>query len=156
MRFLLLFAAWATLAFVPAWFISNPYQHALAAVAGQLVAPGREIEILDLQIYYPFDIGIYVALCLASTWVARERRLKAVAVGVPLLALVELFSLVVAMKAINAVMMNPHALASAAEEAERFATGIIRVTGLIAAAGVWFYFLGRERLSLVAKTWLGS
>jgi hypothetical protein len=46
--------------------------------------------------------------------------------------------------------------AAAAEGAQRFAIGIIRVTGLIAAAGAWFFLLGRERLSLAARTWVGS
>jgi len=54
------------------------------------------------------------------------------------------------------VMANPNAPAEAGDRAVRFATGIIRVSGLVAAAVVWLYGLGRERLSLAARTWLGA
>ena len=41
---LLRFTAWATLAFVAAWFVAHPYQRALAGLAGRIVAPpGTEI-----------------------------------------------------------------------------------------------------------------
>ena len=155
MKFLLLFVAWASLSFIPSWFVSHPYQHVLAGLAAKVVSPpGSEIEFVEIEIFYPFDLGIYVALCLASGWAAWRTRLRAVAAGLPILMLLELLSLILAMKAILAVMMNPHAATAAADEAYRFATGIIRVTGLIAAAGVWLFFLGRERLSLATRTWL--
>ena len=77
MKFLLWLALWSVVAFVPAWFLLTPWQHALASIAGRLVAPpGAEIEFTDLQVYYPLDIGVFVALCLASTWAPRERRLR--------------------------------------------------------------------------------
>ena len=155
MKFLLLFVAWATLSFIPSWFVSHPYQHVLAGLAAKVVSPpGSEIEFVELEIFYPYDLGIYAALCLASGWVAWKARLRAIGLGLPVLVLVELVSLVLAMKAILAVMMNPSAATAAADAAYRYATGIIRVTGLIAAAGVWLFFLGRERLSLATRTWL--
>ena len=157
MRFLLLVALWSTLAFIPAWFITTPYQHALAAAAAKVVAPpGTTIEIVDFQLFFPFDLGIYVALCLASTWAPWPRRGRAIAIGLPLLVLIELISVSGAMKSIMAVMANPNAPAEAGDRAVRFATGIIRVSGLVAAAVVWLYGLGRERLSLAARTWLGA
>lgn len=157
MKFLLLLIVWATLAFIPSWWVSHPYQSVLAAVAGRLVAPpGTEIEFTELELFYPFDLGIYVALCLASIWAPWRRRLWAVGIGLAVLVILELLSLTVAMKSILWVMSNPRATPAEAEQIGRFSTGIIRVTGLIAAAAVWFYFLGRERLSLVARTWLGT
>ena len=150
MRFLLLLALWATLAFVPSWLVAQPWQHAIAAVAARLASPaGAVIEIVDLQLYYPFDLGIYVALCLASTWVRWRRRWLAVAAGLPVLILLEIVSLAVAMAA---MMRGAAGSAHAAEEAQRFAVGVIRVTGLVAAAGAWYYLLGRERLPLAART----
>src|SRR5207249_10242035 len=89
MRYLLLLALWATLAVVPSWLLAQPWQHAIAAVASRLASPaGAVIEIVDLQLYYPFDLGIYLALCLASTWVRWGRRWRAVAAGLPVLILV--------------------------------------------------------------------
>jgi hypothetical protein len=157
MKFLLLLTLFATLLFVPAWWVQHPYQQALAATAGRIVAPpGSEIEIVDIELFYPFDISIYLALCLASVWLPLGRRLRATAIGVSIMVLIELLSVVLAMAAILSVMTNPRATAGRAEEIYRFSVGIIRVTGLIAAAAVWFFQLGRERLSLAARTWLGA
>jgi hypothetical protein len=156
MRFLLLLVAWATLAFIPSWFASHPYQLALAGLAGRLAMPAGQIEFVELEIFYPYDLGIYVALCLASTWVTWKVRLRAVAIGLPILVVIELLSLLVAMKAILAVMTNPHLSAATADDAYRLATGIIRVCGLIAAASVWLYLLGRDRLPLPSKPWPGA
>jgi hypothetical protein len=144
MKFLILFAAWATLAFLPSWFLSHPYQHVLAGAAGRVVAPaGSEIEFQQLELFYPFDLGIYVALCLASTWAPLKRRGRALGIGLPV-------------KTLMGLMANPAATDAAVEQALRFSDAVIRVTGLIAAAAVWFYFLGRERISLAARAWLGG
>ena len=157
MKFLLLLTLFATLLFVPAWWVQHPYQHALATVAGKIVAPpNSEIEIVDIELFYPFDISIFVALALASVWIPWRRRLRALAIGVPIMVVLELISVALAMAAILQVMSNPRATEATAEEIYRFSTGIIRVTGLITAAAVWYVLLGRERLSLVARTWLGG
>jgi hypothetical protein len=157
MKFLLLLTLWATLLFIPAWYVQHPYQHVLAAAAGRIVAPpGSEIELVDIELFYPFDVSVFIALCLASIWQPARRRLRAVAIGTPVMVILELISVALAMGAILSIMSNPRITIAAAEEVYRFATGVIRVTGLIAAAGVWFYLLGRERLSLMARTWLGG
>lgn len=157
MKFLLLFLLWATVAFVPSWYVSHGYQHVITDVAGKLAAPrGSEIEFVDVEIFYPFDLGIFVALCLASGWAAWRARLRAVGIGLPILMAIELISLVIAIKVLYAAMASGHTEGAAAEEANRLATGIIRVTGLIAASALWLLMLGRERLSIAARTWLGA
>ena len=149
MKFILRFTAWATLAFVGAWFIHGPWQHAIGAVGAKLAAPpGSEIEIVDIELFYPFDLGVFVALCLASSWDPFARRLRALAMGLPVLIVVEVLSLVIAFK----VMMA----ATDVDQAVRFTNGIIRVSGLVAASAVWLYLLGRAQLSLAAQKWLGS
>jgi len=157
-RFLLLFAGWATLAFIPAWWIADAYQHVIAAIAGRLVVPpGSEVEWVSLELFYPFDIGIFVGLCLASTWAAWRRRLRMLGIGTVIMIVLEVVSLAVAMLVIlNALAGGGDVSPEQAGQVERLATGIIRVTGLIAASAVWFFLLGRERLSLVARTWLGG
>jgi hypothetical protein len=154
MKFLLLFTAWATLLFLPTWAISHPYQTGLADLAGRLIAPGG-VEFEDLELFYPIDLGIYAALCLASTWAVTRRRLTVIAIGLPVLVVVELLSLVWAMKPMMSLMMDPHATGTAIDQVLRFSNAIIRITGLVAAAAVWFALLGRERLSLAARAWLG-
>ena len=150
MRFFGLFLAWATAAFVLAWFVATPYQHLLAAVAGRLAAPaGAQIEWVDLELFFPYDLSVYVALCAASLWASWRARGRAVAIGLPLLVLAELLALVVAMKAMIASMTGTAAVPAQAEAVGRFATGIIRVTGLVAAAAAWMFFLGWERVGAV-------
>jgi hypothetical protein len=152
MRFLLLFVVWATLAFVPSWYAQHAYQGAITAMSGRLAAPrGSEIEFTDVEIFYPFDLGIFVGLCLASGWAAWRERLRAIGIGLPILIAVEVISLVVAIRVIYGAMAGGHSADAAGEAAYRFATGIIRVNGLIAAAAVWLVLLGRQRLSITAR-----
>lgn len=155
MRFLGLFALWATLTFVPCYAVSHGYQQAIAGAAGRLAAPrNSEIEWEDIEIFYPFDLGVFVALCLASGWTPWRARFSALGLGLALLILIELVSLVLAIRILLGAMA-PGASEATGEEALRLATGIIRVIGLIAAATVWFALLGRQRLSLAARAWLG-
>jgi hypothetical protein len=157
MKFLLLLALLSTLLFFPAWWIQDPYEQVIATVAGKIVAPpGATLEFTDLELFFPFDLSIYLALCLASGWKPIRQRLRAIAIGTPVMVAIEVLSVALALAAMLAVMSDPRATPTRAEQVVRFATGIIRVTGLIAAAGVWFFQLGRERLSLAARAWLGA
>jgi hypothetical protein len=157
MKFLLLVVAWATAVFIAIWPIAHPYQHALAAVAGKLAAPpGSSIEFEQLELFFPFDVGIYVALCLASVWAVWPRRFRALALGVPVLIALEVIALVWAMKVLMGVMSHPNASDAAVDQAMRISNAVIRVSGLITASVLWFYVLGRERLSLAARTWLDA
>lgn len=157
MKFLLLFALWATLTFVPSWYVQHGYQSAITGVAGRLAAPrGSEIEFTDVEIFYPFDLGVFVALCLASGWATWRARLRGIGIGLPVMIGLELISLVVAIRVIYSAMVGGHSSDASGEAAYRLATGIIRVTGLIAAAAVWLLLLGRQRLSIAARTWLGA
>lgn len=156
MKFLGLLVLWATLTFVPCYFASPVYQRAIAGVAGKIAAPRHgEIEWEDVEIFYPFDLGIFVALCLASAWAGWRARLRAAGVGVAFLIGIELLSLVLAIRVLLGAMA-PGTSEARGDEAFRLATGLIRVTGLIAAAAVWFALLGRQRLSLAARAWLGG
>jgi hypothetical protein len=144
LRFLLAFAGWATLAFFPAWWVSRAWQHALAAVAARLVAPsGTELEMLDLELFYPIDLAVFIALCVASGWTGWARRRRALLVGTPIMVLAELLALAAAL----AALLHAGATGGAAEQsgAMRLADGLIRVTGLGVAAVTWYALLGRER-----------
>jgi hypothetical protein len=148
-KFFARFAGWATLLFVVAWFASAPYQRAIAAAASAIAAPGTEVEWIDLQLFHPHDLAVFVALCAASTWVGWRERGRAIALGLPLMIAAEIVSLVIAMKALISAMTGGHPPAHV-DEVQRFALGTIRVTGLITAACVWAWLLGREVLGLAA------
>jgi hypothetical protein len=145
-RFFLAFLVWASATFAVSWAIATPYQHALAGVAGGLAAPrGSEIEWVDLQLFFPFDLGVFVALCLATSWATWRERGRAIALGLPILIVLELIALVFAMKAMLGTLA-PGTPPARVEEVQRWALGIIRVTGLVAAGAVWMVFLGQERV----------
>ena len=145
MKFLLAFALWASLAYVPAWLVAHPWQHALAALASRAVAPpGAEVEMVDLELFYPVDIAMFVALCLASGWAPWPRRARALLVGVPAMAVAELAALTLSMWALlsaGGATGNGPGMAAAG----RLADALIRATGLALAAAAWFALLGRER-----------
>lgn len=147
--FLLRFVLWATLTTVLAWWIQTPYERAIAGVAARVAAPrGSEIEILDLDVFYPYDLAVYAGLCLASAWAAWRTRGRALAIGLPALVVVEVLALVVSFRALmNA--QNP-------AESERWFNGIVRASGPIASAALWMLLLGRQKLSLAARRWLAD
>jgi hypothetical protein len=148
MKFLLRLAGWATALFVVAWFVAAPYEKRIAAIAGALAAPrGATIEWVELELFFPHDLAVFVAMCAASSWASWRRRGRAMAIGLPWLVAAEVVALTLAMKAMLSAAA-PGVPADRLAEVQRFALGIIRVTGLIAAAAAWAFLLGREALGL--------
>ncbi len=148
-HFLVRFAAWATLATVLAWTVQAPWERTIASIAARIAAPsGSEIEVVDLEVFYPYDLAVFTALCLASAWATWRLRGRAIAIGVPILVLLEIVALIASFR----ILMDARDPAAA----ERTFNGIIRMTGPVSAAALWLLFLGRERLSLTARRWLGD
>ena len=149
MKAFLRFAAWATLAFFAAWLIQHPYQNALAALAVRTVALlGTEVEWQELELFFPFDLSIYAALCLASAWAPWRTRLRALALGLPVLMVIEVLTLVAMIQLLLASQNLPEARF---EEVQRFVIGLIRLTGLVAAGCAWLYLLGWQQLPQFAS-----
>ncbi|NOT34213.1 MAG: hypothetical protein HOP12_08605 [Candidatus Eisenbacteria bacterium] len=146
MKFLLAFAGWATLVFAPAWWLSKPWQAAIGAVAVRVVTPpGASLRITSLELFYPMDLAVFVALCLASGWASWARRGRGLLVGVPIMVVAEIAALALALAS---MLGARHAIAGSAEQAAamRLTDSIIRVVGLAIAALVWFVVLGHERV----------
>lgn len=79
------FAAWATLLAPICWLLYHPWQHGLAAVVnGVLTAVGMPTSLERVDVGAPFDVGLFVALCLASRRAPTRTRARALLVGVPL------------------------------------------------------------------------
>ena len=149
MSFLWRFVAWGAPAFLIAWLIQAPYEHWIGGLAAGLAAPrGAQIEILDLELFFPFDLGVFVALCLASSWAPRASRWKAIALGLPVLIVVEILVLFFSFKILMATGSSEYAL--------RLVNGICRLEGLMAAAIVWGSFLARGPLLLQGSSRLFS
>jgi len=148
-RFLVRFALWATLTTVLTWAVHASWERAVAGIAARVAAPpGSEIEVMDLEVFYPYDLAIFTALVLASAWAGWRVRGRAIAIGIPVLIVLEIATLVASFR----ILMN----ARDPGTAERTFNGIIRMTGPVAAAALWLLLLGRDRLSLTARRWLGD
>lgn len=147
--FLVRFLLWATVATALAWTVQKPWEQAIAGFAARLASPaGQTIELVDLDVFYPFDLAVYVGLCLASAWAAWPARARAIAIGLPVLVVVEVAALFTSFR----ILMD----ARDPVAAERLFNGIVRASGPMAAAAVWMLLLGREKLSLAARRWLGD
>jgi hypothetical protein len=143
------FAGWATATFALSWLVAGPWQRGVASVAGAIVAgPGRHVEWGDLQVFFPFDLSVYLALCLSSSWVDWRARLRAGVVGAFALVGVEIVTLVAVMEVMLAAAGLP---ADRAEAVQRLVVGVIRLTGLAAAGAIWTYALGWQRLPELAR-----
>ena len=114
-----------------------------------MAPPGSEIEWLDLEIFFPYDLSVFAALCLTSAWVPWRRRLEALGVGGAALIAVEFVTLVVVMKLLLASAGQTH---EHAETTQRLVVGVIRLTGLVAAACAWVYLLGWQRIPQLAQS----
>jgi hypothetical protein len=143
LKWLLRFLLWATLLSVPCLLVSHSYQRGLARVAMAVFALlGRGVEIEEVQLMAPFDLAIFTAMCLASLgapWAARRRALL---IGLPAVAVVEVLTVVAG---IGVSMLWP-------ENSPQYATGI-RLTGSlietvpwVSAAVVWMLLLGAWEL----------
>ena len=150
MKALLRLAGWATLMFVLAWGIAHPYQRIIGDLAGRIAAPaGTQIEWVDLEVFFPYDMSVFVALCLASNWVNWRTRFRTAAMGLGIMLVIQILTLVVVMKVLLASAGQP---ADQADATLRLVVGVIRLTGLVAAACAWAYWLGWQRLPQLADS----
>ena len=143
MKWLLRFLLWATLLSVPCLFVSHAYQHGLARIAmATLAATGVEVD--DVQMMAPFDLAIFAAMCLASLaapWAARRR---ALAIGLPALAAIEVLTVVLG---IGVTMLWPEN--SPQLEASLRLTGyLIETVPWVSAALMWLLLLGAWELRM--------
>lgn len=149
MKALLRFVGWATLTFALTWFIAHPYQRVLGSLATKIAALwGPEIEWDQLESFFPYDISVFVALCLASSWASWSARLRALGAGTLVLVGVELLTLIGVIQVMLAAQGQPPADADATQ---RLVVGVIRVAGLVAAGCAWMMLLGWQRMPQFAE-----
>jgi hypothetical protein len=110
----------------------------VAGAAARIVAPpGAEIEWVTLDLFFPFDLGIFVALALASAWTPWPRRGRAVLIGVPALVALEVLAVAAALAALLATQSG-----GGQAVASRFVDAVVRSVGLAGAAAAWYLLLG--------------
>ena len=99
---------------------------------------------LELRLQEPFNLGIYAAMCLASVRAPMRERFRALALGLPALALFGLCTVV--------AVIGSHRLfsgdngAGASEAASRLALSTIETIPWISAPALWLALLGPQEL----------
>ena len=145
MKWTLRFLAFATLLAIPCFLVSKPWQHLLGRIASGVVGGvGLSIEMQEVQLMAPFDLGIYVAMCLASRRAPPLVRRRALEWGIPLMVLLELLTIVLAILVYFALAKQP----AGEGAAMRVAENLIEFVPWASATTVWLMMLGAWELPL--------
>jgi len=85
------FAGWASVLAPLGWMASRSWQGMLAASVNQVLTLfGHPTRLGRVDVGAPLDIGLFVALCLASRRAPARERLRALLVGVPGMVAIEI------------------------------------------------------------------
>lgn len=136
MRWLGRFLAWTTVLAGPAWLIGEAYHRMLArATLWLLRIPAGRMTFQPPEIPASHVLGVFAALCLASTRAPRARRFIALAVGLAAMVALELLTGVLAIHwALGAASASPEAL--------RFQDYVTSLPAWISAPILWLLLLG--------------
>lgn len=143
MNWLLRFLGWATLFAIPSFALSGPWQHALGAIAEHVVGwVGIRIEVTEVQVMAPFDLGIFLAMCLASRRAPPAARRRALERGGLLMVALEVVTVV-------ASVLVYYALGGQRDSrALRLTEYVIEFVPWASATTVWLAMLGAWELPL--------
>jgi len=134
---------WSAILAVPCWLSSASYERGLAAVIkGVVDLAGHSLSISRLEVFAPFDIGIFVSMCLASRRALLRRRVRALVLGIPLLAILE----VVVMVGATFVMISNQHGALAGDFFGDLAGRWVKTIGWVNPLVLWWGFLARWEL----------
>src|SRR2546422_9098754 len=143
MKLLLRFLGWASVLAFPCYLAMRPYQDALASIAMRIFeiagAPAR----VEVDLHEPFGLGLYAAMCLASHRSPRNIRIRALALGVPVLAALVLVAVVVFV-VVNRLTTG-HAGGNEGA-ASRFIEATLETVPWVFAPAMWLVMLGRWEL----------
>lgn len=143
MRWLLRFFVWATVLAVPCWLLADTYHHALeAATLGTLGIRAAAASIPAPDVPASHVLGVFAAMCLASTRAPWKRRLGAVAAGVVGLVALEWLTGVAAI----AWMMRDSGASGTAEFTARLRDNLTSLPAWIGAPVLWLALLGDREL----------
>jgi hypothetical protein len=141
------FAGLATLLAPVCWLTSAFYQRWLAAAVNLVLAlAGRPLDLGRVDVAAPFDLGLFVALCLASRRAPRQARVRALLVGLPFLVLVEVLGVAGSV----AIMLHFRDQPGAAEIAFRAGFYLSDTIPWLGAGLAWLWLLGPWELPVAA------
>lgn len=142
MKWLLRFLGWSTVLAAPCYLVMKSYQGALAEVAMSILASLGSPVRLELRLQEPFNMGIYIAMCLASIQSPPQARARALAIGLPALALFGLLTVVGVIGGYR-LITGGHGGAGAAS---RLILSTIETIPWISAPALWLAMLGKREL----------
>jgi hypothetical protein len=143
-KWLLRFIGWATLFALPCFLLSGPWQRVLGSLASNLVSlAGIQVEMQEVQVMAPFDLGIYLAMCLASRTAPAIERRRAMERGGLIVVGLELVTVV-------AALLVFYGMGGKGGDSPglRFAEHLIEFVPWASASAIWFVMLGRWELPL--------
>jgi hypothetical protein len=133
------FAGLATLLAPACWLASDFYQRALAVAVSQVLAlVGQPLDLGRVDVAAPFDLGLFVALCLASRRAPWKARVRALLAGLPFLVVVEVLGVVCSV----VIMLHFRNQPDAAEIAFRGGFYLSDTIPWVGAGLAWLWLLG--------------
>jgi len=146
-KWLLRFAGITALLALPCFWLSAPWQRAIGAAATFLLSRfGMPIELQDLQLMAPFDLGIFLALVFASRRAPGIARRRALEWGVPAMVALEVLTVVSAV----AIERGLEALPGTPESRFRAMQYVLEFVPWASATTLWLLLLGSWELPFTA------
>lgn len=142
MSWLVRFLAWATVLALPAYALGEAYHRLLAAAAMAVVGVAGDASRMSApDIPASHALGVYAALCLASTRAALPRRLVALGLGLAVMIGLEIVTGALALHwALN------EGGAPASPVVQRLRDHLTALPAWLGAPALWLAFLGRWEL----------
>ena len=142
MKWLLRFLGWATVLAPLSWWLGETYHRALVTITlGALGIPTDPRALPPPEIPPSHVLGVFAALCLASTRAPLARRLVALGVGLGVMVAIELLTGMLAIHwAMGAAAAGPPGIE------QRFRDHLTALPAWIGAPVVWLLLLGRWEL----------
>ena len=138
MKWLVRFLAWTTVLAGPAWLIGDAYHFGLErATLWLLRIPADRMTFQSPEIPASHVLGVFAALCLASTRAPRARRFIALAAGLVAMVAIELLTGVLAIR-----WELDAAAGGVSPEALRLQNYVTSLPAWISAPVLWLLLLG--------------
>ena len=145
MKWLLRFFAWATLLAGPSWLLTAAYHRALAEMSsGILGLPGPPAGHGHSGVPASHVLGVFAALCLASTRAPLSKRLSAVVIGLVCLVAIEVLTGVAAI----AWTLQASRIGDVPDFELRVMNYLVSAPAWLSAPLLWLLLLGRWELPL--------